>query len=327
MKLRFQIPLLLACVTTIAPAADQVLAYLAVKGEQIPAFINDANDKAIQYTEQKASLLNKQIALTSIDSIYFMEPASFKEAMELFQGRDYAKAKEKFVEAKEENKMVDQIPGNYSSLAGYYEMECARLMMDLETLNQLFGGYDSKHLLNETHLTQLDLYKYWEAVRTESWARLLAIAASERERKLPGSQRAQIAYCTGLALERSGKSTDALSAYNEAFTADFAGSQEISRAATLNCFRVISENENVQIARELFGTDDYAPNSQGAALLIEAAALVTFWDRALGAGEPLPDKLRAFSKYEKSKPSGAAAPSDKKADAPADKKADAPADK
>ena len=128
-----------------------------------------------------------------LESIYFMEPKVFTEAMSLYNGRKYAEAKEKFIECEELFKAMDTAPNNYSSLAGFYKMECSRRMFDLSALSEEMEKYLKTGLTRETHLQQLEVNAFWEAVRLKDWERLDRLAETWRKRKVTGSQRAGIA--------------------------------------------------------------------------------------------------------------------------------------
>ena len=51
--------------------------------------------------------------------------------MDLYESRDYAGAREKFAECKKAFDTLDEIKGNYSALAGFYELETCRKLEDL----------------------------------------------------------------------------------------------------------------------------------------------------------------------------------------------------
>jgi hypothetical protein len=120
-----------------------------------------------------------------------------------------------------------------------------------------------------------------------------------QDRTVPSHIRAQIAYCEGLALEGLDENMEALMAFNRTFVADAAASEVLSREAALGCFRIYNSLPEVERARELHGTPDENPNSAGAFLLGEAAALVDLWDTALGRGAKLPEEFRTFAKFKK----------------------------
>jgi hypothetical protein len=149
-------------------------------------------------------------------TVYFYQPADFTEAMELYKSRNYKDAAEKFAAVEEAYSKINEIEGNPSTLAGFYQLECLRRMEDLEGLMAKAETYDPENLLQEFHKVQYEIYSvFWDAVRTKGWTRLDAIANDEkwRNRKLPGNLRAQISYCHGLAQEGMDKPIKALNAY------------------------------------------------------------------------------------------------------------------
>ena len=235
---------------------------------------------------------------TSTTGLYFFEPDLFKEGKAFYENRDYESARGKFAACREAFKRTDDLAGNYSTLAGFYELECCRRLEDLEGLAQLLNDYVPAQLSREIHKNQVDLYSIWDAVRTKSWPRLVGLTGQLlEEKKWTSSQLAQIFYCRGLALDGIGRKTDALIAFNGAFTADFTASEELTRKAVLDCLRIYREDEEVKLAIELHGTADEDKNSNGYFLLQEAVALVDLWDKALGGGEELPADYRTFLKY------------------------------
>ena len=262
-------------------------------------YMLDANKTEFLWTENDRSTLNRRQRLSSC-TVYFIHPPELIEAQELYKSRNYKDAAEKFAQCFKDYERFKEVPGNPATLAGFYEMECYRRLEDLETLMSLAGKYDPQHLLHQNHKLQYELYSvFWDAVRTKGWSRLEAICDDPkwRDRKMPGSLRAQLCYCQGLAREGIGKPIKALNSYNGAFVADFAASEEITRKSALNCLRIILDHPDVKTAMELYSTEDYSDESNGAELIKEATALLTLWDKVLGAGEKIPAKYKVFLKY------------------------------
>ena len=254
----------------------------------------------IEYKDTINSIDRERMARALIDSIYFYEPKAFKEAMELYKGRDYTGAKEGFAKVREEFKKIDDLPGNFSTLAGFYEIECARKLMDLEGMAALLEMYRPAALVRETNKNQLEIYSAWDAVRTKSWPRLISMTDEMlAQKKWTGTQRAQIYYCRGLAHEGLEEPIKALNAFNGTFTADYTASEVLTKAAALACLRIIKNHEETKLAMKLFGTEDEDPNSTGYFLLQEAVALCDLWKVALGGGQPLPAEYQELLKFKK----------------------------
>ena len=257
-----------------------------------------ADNTAFLWREnEKSTVTRKQSQKTC--TVYFIQPPEFTEAMDLYRSRNYKDAAEKFALCVEAYSKVKEVPGNPSVLAGFYQMECARRLEDLETLATLFATFAPENLLQEFHKVQYEMYGViWDAVRTKSWSRLDTICRDEkwRNRKLPGNLRAQLAYCHGLALEGGNQPIKALNAYNNAFVADFSASEEITRKSATNCLRILLDHEDVKTTMGLYPTEDYSDDSNGAMLIKEGTALLKLWDKVLGAGEKVPVKYKEFLK-------------------------------
>ena len=290
----------LLSITPLGPliaAEPQVL--IITGSDTFKGFIVAADKKNFLWRETEKATVTKKQSRSSA-SVYFYQPADFTEALELFKSRNYKDAAVKFEAVEKAYNKVDEIIGNPSTLAGFYQLECYRRMGDLEALAKKAATYSPENLLSENHKLQFEMYGvFWDEVRKQSWTRIDSIASDEKwkKRKLPGMLRAQIYYCHGLALEGQGKLTEALIAYNSAFVADFSASETISRKAATNCLNIILNHEDVKSAMKLYPTDEYNENSNGARLIREATALLSLWDKALGGGEKAPDKYKVFLRF------------------------------
>ncbi len=294
MKTRHLLPLLGVALSPLA-SAELAHAVLVVEENAETVYIEAASERAVRYTSNPKSLNRIDKLRIDIQSIYFFEPALYREAMQQFESRNYKEARELFAKCKQAFEKIKELPGNYGTLAGFYELECARKMNDLAGLKQLLDTYQPASLLRECDKNQQEIYPLWDAVRSKSWPRLDSLAKEMLERKdWTGSHLAQIYYCHGLALEGLGRPTDALNAFNAAFTADYTASEVITRMAAENCLRILKNHDEVKLAMELWGTDDEDPNSTGYFLLQEAVALCDLWKKALGVGTPLPSEYSGF---------------------------------
>ncbi len=239
----------------------------------------------VTYRVNLRALNNVRVGPTKLDAVYFYEPSVFSEAMDLYRGRKYAEAKEKFAQCELDYKPVDTAPDNYGTLSGFYKLECNRRMMDLDALSRELEKFSKKGLTRETHIQQLEVYAFWEAVRLKDWERLDRLAQAWHKRKVSGSQRAQIAYCHGLALENLAKKdprrmTDALNAYNRVLTADFTASSELVTTSFHNALRIYNSDPEVSLAINLWGSEHENKNSGGYQRLIEANTLVKLYKQA-----------------------------------------------
>jgi tetratricopeptide (TPR) repeat protein len=258
-------------------------------------WVGDANETTVLYFEREQAVNPERVERSKLQSVWLTEPRAYTEAIDLYQGRNYEEAREKFAEIRETYRKLIALPDNHSSLAAFYEMECLRKLERLEDLNEAqdrFLPADRESLTRPHQLRQLELYSMWDAVRTADWGRLELICRERLEQKMPGYQRAQVGYCMGLALEGQQRPIEAINAYNIAMTADTGASEVITANAALNALRLYSEDELVQQAVRFKGTPDEDPNSAATARIQEAAALASLYELTLGGGSPLPEKFR-----------------------------------
>lgn len=241
--------------------------------------------------------------VSAVESVYIMEPADYTEAMSLFEDRKYGEAYTKFGEVKERYKKLEPLPDNPHTLAGFYQLESLRKQFKTSDLITAVADFSSENILRPDLLQQIEIYKFWEAVNTKSWVRLDRLAGEWEKKRVPISQRAQIAFCHAQALEALKRPADALNKYAEALTADFTKSEEIVRKSAHNSLRIYNAMPEVQVAIKQWGTDDQNVNSQGYRMLVEANALARLYNKAgMGSGVDLP---KAYANILKSTPENA----------------------
>ncbi len=229
-------------------------------------------------------------------TVFVSEPRDFTEAMDLYRTRKYPEARARFVAVKERYRPIEGLEDSVSTLGAFYEMECLRKEGDLEGLAAALQTFTKGPLSREYQARQLELYVFWDAVRTKSWERLEALAKERSNMRLPGDQRAQIAYCQGLALENLGRPDEALISYNIAVTADAGASEEITRQAALRILGIYQRDPEVRAAMKTrTGGKEMTPPS-AAGKLAAAAAMANLFQLSLGAGMPLPPEFREFYK-------------------------------
>lgn len=275
--------------------AEALLIY--EEGDVERVWLTAASTTAVRYKETEVAVDTKDAKIAEIQSIYILEPVALTEAVDLFQGRKYAEAREKLAAVATAYKALEELPDNPSTAASYLMLECLRRSGDLEGLAKALETFDKAGLTREHQLRQLELYAMWDAVRTKDWPRLESIARERLKERLPGYQRAQVGYCLGLALDAQDKIIPAISAYNVAITADVGASEDITRTATANALRLYKKDPTVQTAIKLWGTKDENPNSSGHQLLLEAGALASLYELSLGGGAPLPAEAKDLLKY------------------------------
>lgn len=288
--------LLLACAATLPAQTLAPAMIVKSDGDADRIWVEAASEKTVRYREDPKSLNRKDAALRTV-AVKFFTPPEFTIAQDHFENRNYEEAQPAFAKAREKFKFTQDVPGNFATLAGFYEIECARKLGNYEEMENLFKKFIPDPLLMQTDKTQLELIPLYNAVRSQDWPRLNILCEEWADKKVPGRIRAQIEYCHGMALDGLGKLEDSLIAFNKAFVADYTGSEVLTKKAVLACFAIYEKHPDVALARKLHGTPDEDPNSAGALLLVEAAALVELWNSALGRGDALPAEFKSFLKY------------------------------
>ncbi len=250
------------------------------------------------YKDNLQGVVTKRSRITEFSGIFMFDPWLYREAKELFEGRKYEEALERFIECKEVFKPFRTLENNYSDMAAFYELECYRKLKKYADIDKTLQLFISDKLTRPSMQTQLEVYKLWQAVNAKNWARLNILCNEWREKRVAVGIRAQIAYCHGLALEGLGQNSKALNSYATAMTADFTKSDVIVREAALNSLRIFSEDEGLKTAVMLWEKPEEDKNTVGYARLKEANALARIYDKAnMGAGVALPAKYKKFQDY------------------------------
>lgn len=277
----FQAPALLA-----KPGADARKVWLV-----------SADNEFLRFHETEWSSTVVEAKRSEFETIHILEPVEYTEALALYRGRKYEEAKAAFAAVRERFKPLEALPNNPCSLAGFHQLECMRRLGDLEGLAKGLQGFAKGALTRETQLRQLELDMLWDAARAKNWEQLETLARERANTRLPADQRAQIAYCHGLALEGLNRPGDALSAYATAMIADGGASEEITRQAALRVLAIHKADPEVAAAAKDWDPKGGGSGGKGRAKLLEAAAVARLFEFTLGAGTPLPAEYKEFLKF------------------------------
>lgn len=298
--MRFLLPCLFLPLLAISPAGAQqpVEAFLIHgNGTAAKVWITAATATTIRYKETAQADELQEGMIADFRSIHIVEPPALSDAIELYQARKYVEARDKLAAVKTAYKDLRTLPDNPSTDAAYLELECLRKSGDLDELAKMLESFDKAGLTRESQIRQVDLYAMWDAVRTRDWDRLERICKERLKERIPGFQRAQIAYCLGLALESRDQPIPAINAYHVAMTADSGASEEITRPAALKALRLYQQDPAVQDAIRRWGSPIEVSGSAGRQRLQEAAALARLFQLSLGGGTPLPDEFKSLLQY------------------------------
>jgi tetratricopeptide (TPR) repeat protein len=224
----------------------------------------------------------------------FPKTREFILALDLYQGRKYPKAKAAFSRIK--GSPSGQSDGVF---AAFYEIECLRRMGNLEGMADALDAFVIRDPLGPVQRRQLEIDSLWKTARVKDWERLVGMTEGCRFRRLLDSQRAQVAYLEGLALQNLGRSTEALNAYNTAMIADAGASEELARQAAVRVMELQLADPEVRIAIKQWGSPEQNRESIGYIRLQEAVAVALLFESSLGAGTSLPDALEKLLNYKK----------------------------
>jgi tetratricopeptide (TPR) repeat protein len=260
-------------------------------------WLESSTKSTVRFRDTEVSTATKEARVSQFETIYIYEPSDFAAAVDLFQSRSYAEARNLFVKVKDQYKPLASIENNPSTLAAFYELECLRKIGDLDGLSDALATFDQSALTRESQLRQVEIYQVWEALRAENWQQVESLVNERAKSNLPGDQRAQLSYCHGRALQALDREQEAIAAYHMAMTADAAASEDISRKAALRVITILGSKPEVQRATQVWGTPEENTSSTGYGQLLEASAIAKLFLMSLGGGEPLPPEFRDLPNF------------------------------
>ncbi len=267
------------------------------EGNPSRIWINEATETQVRYYDTEVTTALSNIPRSQVRSVFFEEPTSLSTAIQQFRGRDYQTAMQGFSRVAAEYRPVRALPGNPSTRAAFFEIECLRLLGEYGRMSEKLGEINKSGLIRENELRQLELNLMWEAVGSEAWDRLERLVRQRADSDMPGNQRAQVAYCAGLVHHQKGETREAIDAYNEAMIVDAGASEVVARLAVTGILRIFDEDPEVQEAREAWGTENERPDSDGHVRLLEAGAVARIYETFIGAEFPLPDAYMPYLEY------------------------------
>lgn len=283
-----------------APAPFAIKAAFITKEERPRSFVGAvvaATAAQIEYRSPIDAEAAEVANIKDFEIIFFMEPAEYNAAMDLFELGKFEDAKAQFKKYKDQTKAVGALPGNYHVLAAYYELECLRNLGDYKGLTEALATFPKAQLTREYQLRQLELYVLWDALNAGAWERLLTLALDREKQKMPDSQFVQVQYCKGIALQKLERLDEAAAAFDMVITADSACTENLTSKAALATLGIYHKDASIQEAIALWGTDKEMKGSLGYTKLLQAAALAKVYQLYFNHIKELPPEFKKFMDY------------------------------
>lgn len=276
-----------------------------LKGEGKLVYLEAATDRAIRFRVNQVAAAFEDARIASFKSIYVYDPDEFIEAKDLYETRKYEDALKKIAEVQTKYAPIAAIVNGPVAKANFLELECLRKLGKLKELDKALRAFDKGSITGPVPQRQLQIYLFWDKLRNEEWNQLHQLAEEYTEVKLTGEQRAQVAYCHGMALEKIERPKDALYQYQIAITADGGGSEVVTSEAALRILEILQANPDVKEAKAAWDAEGEPQLLVGTLLLHEAAAVARLYEMSLGGGKLLPSKYTYFLKYQIDQPEAA----------------------
>ncbi len=276
-------------------------AALGIAGQNVQrAWVSAVTGDRLTYYTTAAAVESRQAKLSDVELLWLMEPKEYTAAMALYQARDYTAALKAFNQVRATYRPLATLANNHSALAAYYALECLRKTDQFSALAKAlkdFKANERDSLTRPFQRTQLQLDELWVMLDASDWPQIEQTATTLLGKPLPGFQRAQAAYCLGLALENQQREDEALDAYNVALTADTGASESVARRATIHALQIYLSRDGVAELRNNYPPAEGEKNVAGLADLQAAGALAVVYDLGAGGADPLPGELADLAQY------------------------------
>lgn len=196
---------------------------------------------------------------SQIEHVLFPTTETWRDAEEAFESGDWKTAEQLYQEViRDPGSHFHPIPGNFVSLAKERLLRIARRRMDPAAVAR------QAQVVREEFLNLPPEYRVvgpetaaWTAAAKEDWAGVLTALG---EVEAPGPE---IFYLRGLALESTGKKTEAVSEYAGAYVMNFGGDENLTRESLRRSASLLGEiadedrtpelQAQLKIFRDLFG--------------------------------------------------------------------------
>ena len=222
--------LLLLCLHPAQAQQGTVNASVHLKNGLIqPVKIHSANDSGIQWTGRGAPN-PKLLPHSEIARIDFPEPDLWKQANTFFYAGDYTKAIAAYSSlANNPRGNFYPAPGNYTSRARLRLIECYRETGNTKGIAEVAATLKAESLPQSLR-TQMEVVSCWAELSQGNWDAVITKAdALAANPILPA--REDLGFIKAVALEKTGRTQEAITAYGTAYTADFGASRELAKSA------------------------------------------------------------------------------------------------
>lgn len=278
--------------------AEPAKTLVNIDDKELDIYITAATPKGIAYRDNPIAKLDRAVDRKKVRGLYFYRPTEFQNGIEAYNDGKFSVAKAAFSECKTKFAKIDKLPQNYSISAAFYEMECARRMRELGTLAKLQKAFRPDTVVNENYLNQLQIYPFWELYHKASWDKLTQMYDKWKQKKLPGYQKAQLAYCYGSALKELGKKEEAVLQLTTAIALSEYKEPELIADAADKIIEILLADPQVEEALKAKEQDE---SSKGYQKLLEAASVARTWE-SLKNVRTIPQKYKRITKFKPKQP-------------------------
>lgn len=224
------------------------------RSQPVAGWLVRADEGRIYLSTSQAGTNARTYVRDSIEAIRFVEPATWGDAESAYAKGDFQEAAAIFGAISNDYKEFASIVDNYGSLAVFKELECYRKAGDYQKLEQR-SPLLKEESLSERYHAQLGLFVAWGTLSdlkdSADLDRLDRLMNDYRGNVLTNDQMAQVGYLSGVANEKKGRITEALSDYHRAFTFDYGADQEMAQLAMSAALKLYAADPEIDENRPL----------------------------------------------------------------------------
>ena len=267
-------------------------------GKMDRVYIVAANDKGIKYRQTLIQAEEPTIALSQV-KYFVLEPLDYREALDTFKNRQYAKALAAFRAVKAKYASSAELPLSYVGFAEYYESQALKKLENWAD----FAKVDRAALLKKMPLESLKLQLEVDTLLVRAfhkeWATLqidVPKFLTSKKSKLNTAQRAEVEYVYGQTLQHTGKVDEAIAQYSNAMVFGAFKAPEMAKLSGLAIVDMLSKKKEVQ---EFFASNPDPANKKISVPMPvrEGAALLYVMKDVFGYIQEVPAPYAAFMPF------------------------------
>lgn len=230
------------CLISSVTGHSQEVTILLANGGKVTALIETIDSASLSFRTPE-STTTARLSYEQIDNIEWPEPDDWTRATQWFELGRYAEALpifESLAGSKQMKGGFYPAPGNFVTRAQGRLLDCYRRLGDAKGVADHLDAFEPQKMPAGQRELPLAL-QVWAAAGREDWLDVIDLVAKFSDARSSTSEEGiEIAYLTGLAMEKEGKIRQAILAYAQAYSLNAATDSRLSRLSLKQSINLVA---------------------------------------------------------------------------------------